>query len=85
MLPVISNILPLRIRREQSLICEWNKYVDNSKLPIHTDPRLFNEKLQLKSCKPTWLTANELIWKNVHQNIKWYQDWESDTQIHKIL
>jgi len=36
-LPVLSNIVPPNIRREQTLIREWIRIVNNPILPIHMD------------------------------------------------
>lgn len=60
-LPVLSNITFPKIQREHTLIIKWIKVVKNLKLPIHTDLRTVDGRFQLKSRKPPWITANELL------------------------
>jgi len=61
---------PPNIRREQSLIRECTKSIKNLNQLIHTDLRSFNDTPSLKSCKPSYLMAKEIIRQNLHPKIK---------------
>jgi len=73
-LPVLSNIVPPNIRKEQALIREWTKIANNPNLPIHMDLRVIEGRLRCKSRKPLWVTANGLLLENVTENTKWHKD-----------
>lgn len=85
-LPVISNITPPRLRRENNLIREWNKYISNSNLPIHKDLPIPEEMQRLKSRKPPWRTARKLIQEKFDINNRWEENWITENpDVHKLV
>jgi len=85
-LPVISNIPPPRLRRENNLLRECNKYTSNPNLPIHKDLSIPGEIQRLTSQKPPWRTARKLIQEKFDINNRLVKDWISENpDLHKLV
>lgn len=74
-LPVLSNIMPPELRRKEAAAKEWSKYERNEALPIHNDTGVGE---RLKSRKPAYKTARELITQKFDGNQAWRQTWSED-------
>lgn len=66
---------------EQALIWEWTKINNNKSLPIHKDLKLNGVRLRLKSRKPPWITAKNLLLENIEGNTKWFEDWMPENSV----
>jgi len=69
-LPVLSNIALPHLRRYNSLVREYNNHALNRNLPIHKHMNN-NPSQRLKSRKPPWKLAQNLINENYNLNSKW--------------
>lgn len=75
-LPVLANIAPPPMRREECLKKEFRKYTTNDSLPIHTD--LINPPhVRLRSRKPPRITAQKLLEEDVGVAARWAEHWNT--------
>lgn len=75
-LPVLSNIAPPTIRRQEGLVREYNKIILNPLLPVHSD--LLDAGLQrLKSRSPPLPLAEQLVGENFKLTDRWKENWET--------
>lgn len=73
-LPVLSNIAPPQIRRQNNLIREYNKITTNSCLPVNHI--LHSTQFgRLKSRSPSLITAKSLQDANYNGTQAWEEDW----------
>lgn len=73
-LPVLSNIAPPHIRRQQALVKEYSKAQQNSRLPIHLDMELVNCN-RLASPKPPIRTASGLFETDFNATDRCREEW----------
>ena len=83
-LPVLSNITPPSICRQNCALRQWLQCVNNQDLPIHKDLSDI-PKTCLKSCKPIWIVGKTLQEENFDVNSTWHKTWESATILNKYL
>lgn len=79
-LPTLSNIAPAHLRREQILLREFNKIMNNSELPIHADINT-NSPSRLKSRHPPLLHSLSLNSNNFNINDKWLEEWNENAPL----
>lgn len=76
-LPVLSNIMPPKIRRNVALIREAEKIYSNPELPMHQD--LYGRAdIRLPSRNPFWMKVQELGYTNYSPKDEWINDWNND-------
>ena len=73
-LPALSNILPPPIRRQNALLKQYRKVLNNPQIPLHYD---FQEPIikRLKSRKPPIVTAIELHHDDFNPKETWNSLW----------
>lgn len=75
-LHVLSHIAPPHIRRQESLIREFNKIMANDLLPVHDD--VLDAGMQrLKSRSPPLVLGERLHQKNFSVETEWREYWET--------
>ena len=74
-LPVLSNIAPPEIRRQEALLREYNKILSAPQLPIND--YLPQERSRLKSRRPPLRTASQLRDRDFSPQADWRTSWNS--------
>lgn len=82
-LPVLCNIAPPQIRREEALVKEYKKILSSPHLPINQD--LTPATSRLKSRKPPLRTASQLMGTNFSLKDAWASCWDSYTGRNNFL
>ena len=72
-LPVLSNIMPPHIRRQQALARLWSRMLNNKALPIHQD--IAQTTTRLRSHRPAWKTALQLTFSQFNPKNARRKEW----------
>ena len=73
-LPALTNILPPDLRRKKALVREYEKIMQNDKLPIH-EGKLDPPWTRLKSRHPSMELAEQLRGEDFDPVAEWAQIW----------
>lgn len=76
-LPVLANIAPPHIRRQQALLKQYRKIQQNNRLPIHQDMDLIRSH-RLVSRKPSLTAAASIDQDQFNAMDVWYNEWHND-------
>lgn len=77
-LPVLCNIAPPHLRRQQALVRLWCRIMENDALPVHHDVKWLS-KPRLKSRKPACKTAVDLTSTEFNLRNAWRDEWLNST------
>ena len=80
-LPVLSNITPPHIRRQEAVVKMVNKIHDTPALPLH-DFIFHPPKVRLESRRPVWLSLPDSDWSSETQ---WQVEWSECDIRNKFL